>query len=704
LRQDKESYYSNPSDIEDNLFQNRTMKIEMPNIEEVSSASSYNELSDDISMPSCNSRQDFIGELVGATDLVVDDDDVGIVRPYAEVYFGKNKIHYSEPSEGLSPIWTIDTDSLFLLKATPLELTCNVLTVKILTSRSISPLTEIKSFLGQASLKPEDFLKLCNGDRFELNVQDELCDDTSCRGKLALRLRLATPADVRFVTLWNGRRLKENTIVKALLHHEDTYKDKQKAILVSETNESKAAGDSFRNAINSALDFSSFFESQRGGEQRKKIKPFPDPSRPKSTRFLTPHEIKVETRRPSENWVQAGSGTLGKLYVEILACHGLPNVDVGEAIGNVTDSFVALVFEDALAETPVIDDELSPHWLPWTQRAFCFGVMHPASTLYVGVFDYDIGPLANHEPLGRVAVNISNLQRDTLYTLRYNLFKSANVTDRTPIGQITMRVRVEIFDEKLSLLSALKPRPNIHVNVKKNKSFKVVRYVCFGEYDGEDKFDLTVTRSYINEIFEYKSHLSYAIRDSLESLMFWRGQVEVFSVLLPIHSMIFFFSTSTLVERPCLFPAFAILSVAWLMIANGRRRHQHPSPWCRCHTFLHYLGILINGKSSISFQKIKAYEGRDEAISCEEAWKKREEEDTKRAEKRADLERELQEHGDENIHTQVQMGIPLDLLERLGRYQGYIGSEYGVYNLYFSSEFLLLTIIDFRRLPIFPSA
>jgi hypothetical protein len=137
------------------------------------------------------------------------------------------------------------------------------------------------------------------------------------------------------------------------------------------------------------------------------------------------------------------------------------------------------------------------------------------------------------------------------------------------------------------------------------------------------------------------------------------------------------------------------------MIANGRRRHQHPSPWCRCHTFLHYLGILINGKSSISFQRIQAFEGRDEAIACENAWKKREEEDMKKAEKKADLERELQEHGDENIHTQVQMGIPLDLLERLGRYQGYIGSEYKVSYCFLICFLSDLIVIDSRRLSIF---
>jgi hypothetical protein len=44
------------------------------------------------------------------------------------------------------------------------------------------------------------------------------------------------------------------------------------------------------------------------------------------------------------------------------------------------------------------------------------------------------------------------------------------------------------------------------------------------------------------------------------------------------------------------------------------------------------------------------------------------------------LQRELDIVGNEAIHTGVQLGIPLDLLERLGRCQGYIGSRY--FNLY----------------------
>lgn len=393
---------------------------------------------------------------------------------------------------------------------------------------------------------------------------------------------------------------------------------------------------------------------------------------------MSPQEIHVETRHPSHKWVEAGSGTLGKLYCEVLACHDLPNVDFGEAVGNVTDSFVCLVYEDTCAMTDVIDDELSPHWLPWTQRAFCFGMMHPASILYIGVFDYDLG--TSHEPIGRIAVNVSNLQRNTIHTLKYNLYPSSNVTDRTPVGSITIRVRIDCPDEKAALLAALKPRPKIFVNVKKPKSFKVVRYTCFGHYDGENEFDMTVARSYMNEIFEYKANFAYAISDTFTSLVFWRGQVEIFSVMVPLHSFFFFYMATDLVERPFMIIPYSLLCVAWGMLATLTIRRQHPSPWYTCPSFWHYLHILRTGKSPTPVASIKEHEGEEAAKAYERAWKARLEQDQLVAEHMWKLQEELNEIGDDIISTKISKSnamIPKDILARLTRYQGMAGRYCG---------------------------
>lgn len=340
-------------------------------------------------------------------------------------------------------------------------------------------------------------------------------------------------------------------------------------------------------------------------------------------------------------------------------------------MGNLTDAFVCAVFEDAMVQTPVIDDELSPHWLPWTQRAFCFGLCHPASLLHVGVFDFDLGPRP-HEPLGRVSIPIGQFQRDTAYTLKYNLHKSANVTDRTPSGAITVRLRVEFVDEKQAILTALRPRPKFHINVRREKSHAVVRYACFGEYgqDAEDTFDLTVARSYVNEIFEYKSALSYCFNDALRSLLFWEGQVRFCGLWLPVHSLLLFVWGTVLLERPHLFPSFILLSVAWTMLATQTSSRQHPSPWRRCPSFGHYVKTLYYGKSPLAMRQIGVNEGAAKAEAYEQQWRDRLEKDQKVAQARLALQEEIDLIGDESIHTKASNGgIPLDLLLRCARYQ-----------------------------------
>jgi hypothetical protein len=412
------------------------------------------------------------------------------------------------------------------------------------------------------------------------------------------------------------------------------------------------------------------------GNKRVRVKPYPNPEHEEETTFMSSDDIRVETRQASHKWVDAGSGTLGKLYCEVLACHDLPNVDLGEFMGNVTDPFACLVFEDSCAMTDVIDDELSPHWLPWTQRAFCFGMMHPASILYVGVFDYDLA--TSHEPLGRVAVNVSNLQRNTVHTLKYNLYRSSNVTDRTAVGSITIRIRIECHDEKAALLAALQPRPKIFVNVKKPKSFKVVRYTCYGEYDGEEQFDMTVMRSYINEAFEYKAAFGYAIFDTLSSLVFWRGQVNIFSIMVPLYSMLFFCMAADFVERPYMFIPYLCFGIAGMMLGTLNIRRQHPSPWNSCPSFWHYLHILLTGRAPTPVASIKEYEGHEEALAYEKAWEDRLEQDAILAEKRMRLEQELNEVGDDNISTKTSpSAIPVDILARLARYQGMAGRYCG---------------------------
>jgi len=653
------------------------------------------EYDDDDVVGDCD-EVEMLFELVGARHLVLrDEDDIvrGIdpssVQPFCIVKYDGTRIHKTKPSEdsGCNPIWTPHSSkSVFLLRTTARAMSHSILNISLHTKINgslpsvMSKVTSV--FLGQVHIDSNIILSHCDEKRFELNIEDELGKKISNLGKLALRCRVATPSDIKMVSglnrecvLTSQRELADVILdpTKTMDTTPDIFSkrtDRRLATLVTEKDNSEMAQNSF---VQSARNI---FTSQTStcsvtGQTMVRVKPYPDPDRQEKTEFLKPYDLKLETRSPSTKWVEAGSGKIGRLFVEIISCDDLPNLDSGgELLGNFTDSFCTLVYEDTCAMTDVIYDELNPRWLPWTKRAFSFNVMHPASILYLGVFDFDI--LGSHDPIGRVAVNVCNLQRDTIHTINYNLYPSSNVTERKAAGRITIRLRMEWFDPRAALLAAWKSRPIMHVNVSKEKTFRVVRYTCFGEYDNPEHFDITLTRSYINEIFEYKTAISYVLSDASRSLILWRGQVEICSVMLPLHSLIFFVFLSRLVEKPQLIVPYSLLGIAWIMLANLTIRRQHPSPWQSRLSFLDYLNILRTGKSSIPIKCIKKFEGAEAAKAYELAWKERVDKDRKIAEKKAELLQEISDIGDVNIHTQVpnQALIPVDILNRLGRYQG----------------------------------
>lgn len=173
-----------------------------------------------------------------------------------------------------------------------------------------------------------------------------------------------------------------------------------------------------------------------------------------------------------ERWVDIGSGDLGKIFVEIIGADDLPNKDMDIGTGNKTDSFVSVVYEDCVAKTDVIDDCLSPRWLPWMKRAFVFRMMHTSSNLNVGIFDYDNS--GSHDICGRVSIDLANFVPDTEYVLRYNLYEDSVSTDRKPKGVLILRLRMELVSEKNRVMSNLGMPPDCYVNVKKARDFDLV--------------------------------------------------------------------------------------------------------------------------------------------------------------------------------------------------------------------------------------
>ena len=466
---------------------------------------------------------------------------------------------------------------------------------------------------------------------------------------LALRIRVASKFDIDFIRSLSKDDTDTNingvnvALQSTLIQHDGggTNQTKKKkllkpATLITELDENLLTAESSIKAISNISPIAQesvryLFSSDT--EKRLLVKPYPDPSRVEETTFFTEEMLHHECYKMSTNWIQAGqqqscssgggegSNSLGKVYLEVLECRGLPNTDAGGAVGNKTDAFISIVYNDIMVQTEVIDDSCSPMWMPWCSRAFVFQLGHPSSCVHIGVADYDIGPM-EHECIGRVAINLVKFSPGTLYTLTYNLYESSNLTEKSfDMGTITLRLRIEIPDEKKYLLEGRKPPKKRWVNSQQWKSHRVAKYCVDGPHD-EEVFEMALFRSHINELLTQKRYVSYAISDGIRSLIYWRGQVKVGNVWLPLHSAIVFYFSVQVVENPHLLPSFLCFGCGWLMLANMLNRASHPNPWHRGHSFVTYFNILTRGKA-FHATHISPLEGHKEATKLESQWKQR---------------------------------------------------------------------------------
>lgn len=308
------------------------------------------------------------------------------------------------------------------------------------------------------------------GSKFEVD-DDEDEDLSGC--KIAIRTRFASDLDVKLMDelkamYRNGKYSSFHCDTQSFLngvHYSDDDEDKdederqngakkkptspkspknEKVQFITERSQHSVGYSGVLNMFSTPFR-NSFTDGN--GVLKYKVKPYPDPSRKEETTYLSERELDKEIVKPSTNWVAAGKETsqsLGQVYLEILKCTDLPNMDTGGALGNKTDAFVCAIFEESMVQTDVIDDKLSPFWLPWTQRAFLFQITHASSPLFISVFDFDMGP-GGHDGIGRIAVNLSHFKADTLYTLEYNIYPASNVTEREVSQYVFSRKPIIFF-------------------------------------------------------------------------------------------------------------------------------------------------------------------------------------------------------------------------------------------------------------------
>lgn len=352
------------------------------------------------------------------------------------------------------------------------------------------------------------------------------------------------------------------------------------------------------------------------------MKPFPDPDRRLETTWLTEKEIHYEATKPSKYWIESGTGDLGKVYVEVLWCDHLPNLDVSLTGRDKTDAFACLVFEDCIVNTDVINDSLSPRWMPWSQRAFIFNILHPSSQVMVGVFDHDSGfTQGSHDPVGRVVVNLTNLRPGTLYTRTYNIYESAN-EGRIEQGTITLRIRVELPSPRRTLLAATVPLLQQDVSVADFHDFEVVHHtITHGEHPSV--LSLNAISSYVQELQTYLG-VAFYLQPAVATVLLWRGHypvsfrvpwpnhrnaretgglldrwTRIVTIKLPIHSMVSFGWGIALARDLELLPAFIVFAVGWFLLATMELARNRPSPLYTPRSYLGLMRVLIFNSSPV---------------------------------------------------------------------------------------------------------
>ena len=285
-----------------------------------------------------------------------------------------------------------------------------------------------------------------------------------------------------------------------------------------------------------------------------KVKPYADPFRREQTKYMTSKDIDAMAFEPSRNWIKlwgadvskdlqeskahilrgddadanvgisakedVAGASIGTLRVEILRCDGLPNLDAG-ALGDLTDSFVAMVFENNVVRTDEVMDELSPRFMPWTQRAFAFPIQHPSSLLFLGVFDYDA--MGDNDPIGRVVVDLSKLVENTEYLLTYKLY--ADTDQKEECGKLTIRLSLDWLSKGITLKRAMTSPPAMRVNVPDKKALRVVRYLTRGKIDMQEATIASISE-YAYELIDHLDQLYYVI-DLIIRIILWRGSLNI---------------------------------------------------------------------------------------------------------------------------------------------------------------------------------
>jgi hypothetical protein len=277
---------------------------------------------------------------------------------------------------------------------------------------------------------------------------------TFVQGLLAVRCRRATESDIEFMKNVNSNSL--------------STKRSQTQFITPSALKTKS------------LNFKK--KKQVDGIRKYLLRP---PRNGQDQNWVSKEEVEILSMQKSESWVEAGTGDVGTLFIEIIGCDDLPDLDRSINPHDKTDTFVNLVLEDTIATTDVVKDCLSPRFMPWTRRAFKLRFNHPSSTLYLGVFDYDGGSLTNHGSIGHLNISLKEFSPNTEYNLSYDIYNSIESPRRAKRGRITVRLRMDWENQRRLYFRSLQGPEKSLINIESKKNFKHAQFTVKGYEDVE---------------------------------------------------------------------------------------------------------------------------------------------------------------------------------------------------------------------------
>lgn len=501
----------------------------------------------------------FLVEIISATDLKGKDNQGKSSDPYVNVYYAGEKIHSTCVIEkSLDPIWTVDTKSTFAFSLRPEEYYMHDLVFEIRDKDSIG-----YDFLGKAAVSNSEIAK-SNGERIELKLKDrDMVSDF--QGYLAVKCKRAKENDLEFLnSLENTTNVTKEAFddyCKPNVHKQPLLPGQCKKIIRGVEH----------------------YLARPVQEEVGKL-------------WLTAEEIEKASMEESRLWTEVGFGNSGKVFVEILSCNKLPNMDLNSIIPNdQTDTFVTCICEDSVGVTDVVKNCKHPRFMPWSKRAFQFNIEKPRSLLYIGVHDYDVGPKM-HDAIGRVIINPTKFLSGTSYNLNYNLYDSHQTSYRKKVGTVKVRLRVEWSSERNPFFDPLVKKEwnhSIHVNSKKN--YKHIQYTVNGKPD-LNEYSLKTFFGLIEELLQYQL-VYFDFLEGIKTVLFWRGHTKVIGINIPLHSMIFFSFTIVLTEYPMYSVSVAFASIAWFMLAILEIQRKDPSPWNHPPSYFTLMRTFLTGNT-----------------------------------------------------------------------------------------------------------